>query len=113
MIRLALLVSVAALAQAPPATPQTTPPTDVEQCARAAALADAGEEAEAKKIYVALLSSRDVPCAADGLEELNDEPGWDEFVSKTKDVAKVLAAAAVALAIALLALMLLFVLLTL
>jgi len=51
------------------------------KCARAAALAGAGEKAAAKKIYVALASSTDAPCAIRALSQLDNQTAGDRLIS--------------------------------
>jgi tetratricopeptide (TPR) repeat protein len=82
------------------------------QCARAAALADAGEEDAAKKIYVELATRGDAACATDALSKLNDESSGERVVSDVTGALKVLASGLVALLLAIVAIVVLFVLLT-
>jgi tetratricopeptide (TPR) repeat protein len=62
-------------------------------CTRAAALADAGEVAAAKKLYVGLASKKAAPCATKALTQLNGDTAGDDLIAAVTRWGKLVGAA--------------------
>jgi hypothetical protein len=100
------LVSASALAARADRTTATA------KCAHAASLADVGEKAAAKRIYIALLSAEEASCAKRGLAHLNRETPGSTFSSRATTALKLVVTGLAALLVAALALVLVFVAIT-